>query len=447
MLLTCRSMARVLASVVLASALLAQAPARATASDSTEAEYDRLFQELLKSPNDLETMKQFAYLATRLRKYEAAIATFERMLLINANLPAVRLEVGVLYYRLGAYDTAKVYLEGALDDPATTPTAKARARRYLDEVDRRLSNHSLSGAVMAGVRYQTNANAGPSGPFVLSQGFPALLPTAFAGQSDFNGFVSGRLRHRYNFDSPLDEGWVTDAVFYGAKQADLDQYDLGYLGIATGPRLAVLPQHMDGVFFRPFFASDVAFVDEGIYNYAFGGGVNLEKEYDDDARVGVRYVGVYRDFNSPTIFPNDSSDGPEHRVALYAFGRPTDDLSLFGQARFIDNQAEDPQNAYHRYDFFGRVAQYYDPPFGWSWPWQVAVHGWYIHRDYDAPDPAVDPFTTRQDDEYRVGISNNFQVSRDWSIFWLLEYVNVDSNLPNYTYDNVSTLVSAKKRF
>ncbi|MCP4328138.1 MAG: hypothetical protein GY791_06855 [Alphaproteobacteria bacterium] len=422
-------------------------PATAESNESLEAEYDQLFRELLRQPNDLDNMARFAYVATQLRNYEAAIQTFERMLLINPNLPTIKLEIGVLYYRLKAYDTAKVYLEDALTDPAMPPISRARAQRYLDEVDERVAASTFSGAVLAGIRYQDNANAGPDGPFILSGGFPAMIPTGFQPTDDINGFVSGRVRHRYDLATPLDEAWVTDAEFYGTAQVDLDQYNVGFMELRTGPRIAVLPQSVDTLFVRPFFISNVSFIGQDLYGYGFGGGVDLEKEYGDDTKVGLRYIGLYRDFQNISVFPNDSEDGVQHRLTFWATDRPNEDWVLYGQVRGFDVQANSPQNAYHRVDVYGRIGYYYDAPFDLAWPWQVSVGGWYIYREYDAPDPVVSPFVTRQDDEYRIAISNDFQIDRDWSIFWQLEYISVDSNLPNYTYDNLSTLVAARKRF
>ena len=419
----------------------------AAEEESLQAEYNRLFQDLLKSPNDLEKMSRFAYVATRLRNYEAAITTFERMLLINPNLTSVRLEIGVLYYRLKAYETAQVYLEDVLDDPSTSPTAKARAQRYLDETEERLSDSTFSGSLLAGVRYETNASQGPSSSTVLAGGFEVPTPAALAERDDVNGFVSGRVRHRLNFDSPLDEAWITDLAHYSTKQAKLDEIDVNFAELRTGPRLALFPQTVDTLFIRPFAIANVSAIDHGLFGYGYGGGVTLEKEWEDDNRVGFRYIGLIQEFDSPTVFFDDLLTGTQHRYALYVFERITEDFSFFGQIRYVDNEADSPQNAFDRYDLFVRFAQYYDPPFGFSWPWQVALHGWFIQRNYDAADPVVDPFTVRKDHEFRVGISNEFQFSRDWSIYWLLEYIQANSNIPNYEFDNLSTSVAARLRF
>lgn len=94
-------------------------------------EYDAAFQEMLKKPADLDVLFKFATIATKTGDLEGAISALERMLLIDANLPRVRLELGVLYYRLGSYEVARTYLEGALKSPNLPPDVRSRAEQFM----------------------------------------------------------------------------------------------------------------------------------------------------------------------------------------------------------------------------------------------------------------------------------------------------------------------------
>ena len=75
-------------------------------------------------PTNLDLTFQFASIATQLGNFESAISALERMLLLNPNLPRVKLEVGVLYFRLGAYPIARSYFFGR-----DRRRRRARARR------------------------------------------------------------------------------------------------------------------------------------------------------------------------------------------------------------------------------------------------------------------------------------------------------------------------------
>ena len=96
------------------------------------------------------------------------------MLLVNPNLPRVRLELGVLYFRLGSYQLAQSYLKRAIEGEVPDEVC-ARVEVFLEEIAKRFSRHQFSGSVLAGLRYQSNANAGPSSNAILANGVAATL--------------------------------------------------------------------------------------------------------------------------------------------------------------------------------------------------------------------------------------------------------------------------------
>jgi tetratricopeptide (TPR) repeat protein len=116
------------------------APAREAAassaqpSDEQRAEYDKAFQETLGKPSDPEALAKFAELAVRLGDIEGAISALERLLLIDSDQPEVKLELGVLYYRLGATEPARAYLEAARTSTSSSSETKARAETFLRSV-------------------------------------------------------------------------------------------------------------------------------------------------------------------------------------------------------------------------------------------------------------------------------------------------------------------------
>ena len=86
-------------------------------SAELRAQQNTAFQAMLKDPGNLETVMAYAQAATKAGDYEAAVSAYEGMLIIDSNLPRVRLELGILYYRLKSYETSRTYLETALDRP------------------------------------------------------------------------------------------------------------------------------------------------------------------------------------------------------------------------------------------------------------------------------------------------------------------------------------------
>ena len=145
----------------------ASAQAPAVPSSELKQQYDAAFQETLSKPADLDVLFRFATLATQTGDLEGAVSALERMLLINPDLPRVRLELGVLYYRLGSYEVARTYLDTALKSPSLPADVRGKAQEYLAEIESKSKPSSLGGEVFFGWRYQSNANLGPAGSSVL----------------------------------------------------------------------------------------------------------------------------------------------------------------------------------------------------------------------------------------------------------------------------------------
>jgi len=199
-------------------------------------QYDEAFQSVFADPGNLDKTFRFAELAVQTGNFEAAISALERMLLINPNLPRVRLELGVLYFRLGSYQVAKTYLDRAVEGENVPDEVRQRVETFLAEIEKRLSRHQFAGSVFGGVRYQSNANAGPSSGTVLANGITATLSNQFTKTSDENFFVSGNVRHTYDLQLQAGEVWETNGTLYGSEQKTQNQLDLIFFNIDSGPR-------------------------------------------------------------------------------------------------------------------------------------------------------------------------------------------------------------------
>ena len=78
--------------------------------EETNAEREMIFSALIEDPTNLDYLFKYANLSILLGDLEAAISVFEQMLIYEPDLPRIRLELGVLYFRLNAYPSAKLYL-------------------------------------------------------------------------------------------------------------------------------------------------------------------------------------------------------------------------------------------------------------------------------------------------------------------------------------------------
>jgi tetratricopeptide (TPR) repeat protein len=112
------------AALFLAAAFLAGCQSQQVGQIRPEmkAQYDLAFQEMLNKPGNLEVALKYATVAKGAGDLEGAIGAYESLLLIDSNLPEVRVELGMLYYQLKSYDVARTHFEAALASP-TMPAA------------------------------------------------------------------------------------------------------------------------------------------------------------------------------------------------------------------------------------------------------------------------------------------------------------------------------------
>jgi tetratricopeptide (TPR) repeat protein len=103
-------------------------------NSAIKAEFDQTFNKMLDNPADVDLTMHYANLAIQLENYEAAIPPLERILLFNPNLPRVKQELGVLYYKLNSFEMAKSYLLDAKKSKDVPADVVARADEYLGKI-------------------------------------------------------------------------------------------------------------------------------------------------------------------------------------------------------------------------------------------------------------------------------------------------------------------------
>ena len=111
-----------------------QSPPAAAPTDVEGKLYDLAFQETLRKPADPTTLVAFAEIAIKVGDLEGAISALDRLLLIDGDQPEVKLELGVLYFRLGSFDAARGYLEEVRASLRASAALKERAGAFLKEV-------------------------------------------------------------------------------------------------------------------------------------------------------------------------------------------------------------------------------------------------------------------------------------------------------------------------
>ncbi len=411
--------------------------------EELRAEQRALFDQIFENPSDIELMMRYATVSIQLQDYEAAISTLERLLIYEQDLPRVRLELGVAYFNLGSYAVAELYLNQVLDDPDTPDEIRGRVEQYMAEIERRTEQSTFSLVANLGLTYATNANLGPLDNEVTVGGQPGfIIDPSSEAQDDFGvrTFIYGS--HDFDLEKPNDDSWLTDFSLFSLNYFEVTQGDTFYGRLRTGPRLA-LTEEASGAKLRPYVEGAYLNGDsETIYFAGFGGAQLTSYLGDCWSAFGDANVG-YFDFAEK----RDLEDRASYR--LVAGGACQPDRDLVGRlAGIIEHY--DAATAYNSsIEFGGRLSGEYRYDSGIEMvdrKWAITGYLDGRYRQFNDPDPFIDPNTTRDEFDLRGGVSHLFAIKDGFGVQLDVDGFLRDANIQNYDLNNLSITLSAQYR-
>ena len=412
-------------------------------TDDLRARQAALYEDLLERPNDLELMFLYAEVSLRLEDLEAGISTLERMLILQPGLPRVQLELGAAYFRLGAYDVAQYYFDGARSYPNVPDDVLAKIAVFEGQIKKRTARSGFVGEASVGLTYATNANLGPNDANVLALGVPATLDSQFVSNDDFGIRAIAAASHFYDLERPNSDFWRTDLALFALRYFEEDSGDVEVVAFTTGPSLS-LDSDQFGTKIRPFFSLDhVRSEDEALYS---SGSIGAELSETIDSKLSlfgrgeVGYRGYFGD--------NEGFDGAFGTIEGGAAYAMTPDLQIRGRLRLDHENAEDMFNANTEVGARMSVTYLYDPGLSYAErKWSITTYGQVDFRWFHEEDPSVSSTEKRDDIDLRFGASNVFNLV-DGAFGRLdVDYLNRYSDLPNFSLDNFAVTASLGYRF
>ena len=406
-----------------------------------------LFQRMLDKPDDLDAAFRYAALSAQVGDLEAAIATLERMLIFAPGLPRLQLELGVLYYRLGAFETARTYFQAAIAGPLVPDEVRLKVEQYLAGIASAEMDTRFSGQIRAGVRYQTNANRAPGLGTVLTTGGLTIDPGS-VGAADANAYGAGLFHLSYDLPSQGDS-LEADLVIYGSKQFERDELDTALAELTFGPAFDMGRFGLDNAVLGIYGIASGVFVNEHFYSAA--GGVGTRFVIRPSARMSslTAFEYRYRDYLETSVAPTaDRRDGSEFRLYTSNSYIVTPTFLLNGGGYVQRTESDYGYLAYIEAGISGGFSYAFASPLGGQYgPWTLSPTAGFIYREYDDPDPVIDPTEAEIDHEAYVGASLLVPVAKSWSLMADAEYRDVSSNYAIRDYDNLSVSLSVVKRF
>jgi tetratricopeptide (TPR) repeat protein len=446
-----------LGGAVVTDSALAQTAAEVSSDAELQKAYDDAFAAMMADPENLDKTFEFAGLAAKKGDLEGAISALERMLFVNPDLPRVKLELGVLYFRLGSYETARAYLQGALE-ANPPPEVQTRAQSFLNEIDRQASVHRITGSIYAGFRGQSNASAAPAGGSTVTTVFgPSTLSSQSGKKGDFNLFAAANAQYTYDFQDQNQDTFEVTGSFYSARQWHLTAFNLTFLEFTAGPRVPIPTAWLwDGgtMSIRPYAIYDYIDLHDDYYYRAPGAGFEVLTQVQPGTVLQVNYEVRDKHFKNTALLQTaDNQTGREMLVRGQLTQTITDQLAALLAASYADVAAQGDSfapadQAYHYYDYTLGLSYSFDPPFMVTeLPWNVtatATHAFYIYRQ---PDPTIDPNDTRFDRDWRFAFVGSVPINDEFTVIGTLGRTVRKSILDNYEFNNNYVSLGLSWRF
>ncbi len=421
---------------------LLSAPAAAQTPSDFAGNLGPLYQGILARPSDLTNTLQYAASASA-DDIESAIGTYEQLLFYNPKLARVRFELGVLYFRLGSYETAGSYLRSALQMPDITPDLQERAEGLIAIVDKKLQVDQFTGYAQTGLAYQSNPGSGSGSQSVLASG--GKFSPQFFSQSDWNWFGAFAVDYVHDFETQNGDTFEASAVGYDAQEFRLHQFDVGLLEFRAGPRFGVATGDPKlSLSIKPYVIATGALLADTPYYGGLGGGLTVHTTVGNVALDPYVEI-VQQSFRNSSLYPFATGlGGTLTTYGLQASGPVASSLGF--QTRMGFGHASDDYNPYS-YDVYAADLWL---PWNFSFPgdgrmWTLIPTFGVSRWLYAAPDPAIDPITTPRTTEWRVGLGLEIPLWRQVVLGTLVQYRGDQSNVAAYTIHNLS--VSAGPTF
>jgi len=439
-----------LAIALAVAALMVGGHSSGFAAEASEQRREALLQQMLARPNDLDLAFEYAHLSADAGDYEGAISTLERMLIYAPNTPRIQFELGVLYYRLGAYDVARSYFEQVLANPSVPPDIAKQVKLYIQQLSLAADPPAFSASIFSAIRYETNANFGPGTQSVILNGIDFTLDSQSVGKPGWSALNIGTLHYSYDLKKQGDK-IEFDFLAYSTAyfDNDLDDIDLDFFEWTLGPSFNLKRWGWGQTRLYTYAIADLAYLGYDTYFTAPGAGIRLLSFSAERSVLDARLETRYREFNDTYDLPTNSwRDGFQTRLGVNYSYYATPEFVITTQGYMQREDADVEFYANWEIALSGGFAWTFDNPMckcKYPWTWQVG--GGVILRDYDAPDPTINFFEAEEDETWWARTAVVVPVAETWALVPQVEYRDQQSNYDIRTFDNLTTLLGVQKRF
>lgn len=419
---------------------------------SPEEAYMAAFDAMFADPSDPAASFAFVEAAVAMGNVRGAIAGLEQILLVNPNLPNIKMELGILYDRVGADEQAEHFIAEALESKDVPPDVRKRAEPILKRVEAKAAAaqnpHKVSATLFVGGRYETNANAGPGNSNIRLFGFEGpFLDDEDTEQEDVSALASASLDYAYDFGTQAGHALELGLFGFGSRYKDETDVSTSLVDGDIGPRFFLGDTLSPWGSVRPFATASYLELDDEKYRKAYGGGLNL-RSLLGPAGLNMTLRSVRQDFDNTGERPNASD-----QTGYYSTLRPSVVFEPLKGTVFGAGAVFGHNNADRNFESFIEAGanlfatQYFAGGLLTNRPSSATLSTAYRHTSYDDADIQVDPDTERRDNRVDLSLSLDVPFTRSLALSLSGQQTWNGSNLPNNDYDNTGVTAGMTYRY
>ncbi|MFH1725954.1 MAG: porin family protein [Elusimicrobiota bacterium] len=403
--------------------------------ETVEGSGEITYAQILEDPDNIDLNYRYAKLQVERGDLRGAVATLERILMVDPALPKVRLFYAVVLYRLDNLPEAERELTALRKLPMPASLLQ-EIDEYLKRIRRRTRRTNFDGSLGFGLQYDVNRNAAPATGRRLFGGVPVPLTTGLR-QDDTSVLLMAAARVEHDLGTQAGHKLFGELSYYRAEQTAVDTLDLQAYAFQLG---AAFKRRWGDV--TPSAVFDHIRLSEETYLRTRGAQLRYDKKYDNRTALFARLRVAFHDYIKTTDVPT-ATERTGHRTDFSYGGshilNPTMRLGL--DLGFSHQDARKGYNRYDRHEVRGTHAWLLGKG-------RFLLTSMTLHVDrYSEPDTAI--FNQRRaDDTVRLGSTFGAPLGliapplKDLLWTFTYEYFHSNSNIENYGYTNnkVSTM-------
>lgn len=393
-----------------------------------------LKQQIEHNPGNLDNYFAYAQIAAAYGKLEEAKDAYLHMLAVEPGLHRVKLDLGMVYLRMGDEKAAKRLFDEVL---ATNPPESVanNIKRVIAQAKQTYGRTRINAAVSLGYNYDTNANSAAGTGYITFNDISIPLADDSRKQKDGQVFAAASLQHHYWFrnksgdtNASVNKYWHSSATMYRADQERLKEQNIQAFIFQTGPAFEVKKlktifnltggyQHvdLDGRSYLDITSAEAS----AAYNYSQALSLTSSLVFEDRNFINSPRVSTYKDRSGSayqTKFGLNYKAGKnDFYSASIGYRKEETKQAYYDNSQWI---LEGSYTHVFPYDIFASLALDYR------------------ESRYGGPDPLISLATIREDEDAIAGIT----LGKRWkhNITYVLGYQfrRVDSNQQNYDYSS-----------